>query len=119
MGPPYPKGGEQCGPNGSDADLPVMREYNWPRRPGCAGSTRPSSAGVGAASGRDNRGSACESIPPETPRYKNRRDQPRGTTRCSWDNSPRPGAGEKLSLLPAEVVKVGPCQTLDKLDVPR
>jgi len=23
----------------------------------------------------------------------------RGTTRCSWDNSPRPGAGEKLSLL--------------------
>src|SRR5262245_5680804 len=43
----------------------------------------------------------------------------RGTTRCSWDNSPRPGAGEKLSLLPAKVVEVGPCQTLDKLDVPR
>src|SRR2546429_9639168 len=41
----------------------------------------------------------------------------RGTT--SWDNSPRPGAGEKLSLLPAKVVNVGPCQTLDKLDVPR
>src|SRR4029453_2933968 len=30
----------------------------------------------------------------------------RGTTRCSWDNSPRPGAGEKLSLLPANVVEV-------------
>ena len=30
--------------------------------PGCAGSPRLSSAGVGAASGRDNRGSACESI---------------------------------------------------------
>src|SRR6201993_2371576 len=43
----------------------------------------------------------------------------RGTTRCSWDNSPRPGAGEKLSLLPAKVVEVGPCQTLDKLDIPR
>jgi len=43
----------------------------------------------------------------------------RGTTRCSWDNSPRPGAGKKLSLLPAKVVEVGPCQTLDKLDVPR
>ena len=41
----------------SVADLPVMREYNWPRRPGCAGSPRPSSAGAGAASGRDNRGS--------------------------------------------------------------
>src|SRR6201988_481381 len=26
----------------------------------------------------------------------------RGTTRCGWDNSPRPGAGEKLSLLPAK-----------------
>jgi hypothetical protein len=24
------------------------------------------------------------------------------TTRCSWDNSARPGAGEKLSLLPAK-----------------
>jgi hypothetical protein len=43
----------------------------------------------------------------------------RGTTRYSWDNSPRPGAGEKLSPLPAKVVEVGPCQTLDKLDVPR
>src|SRR5262252_627987 len=42
-----------------------------------------------------------------------------GTTSCSWDNSPRPGAGEKLSLLPAKVVEVGPCQTLGKLDVPR
>src|ERR1051325_8345897 len=39
--------------------------------------------------------------------------------RCSWDNSPRPGAGEKLSLLPAKVVEVDPCQTSDKLDVPR
>ena len=26
----------------------------------------------------------------------------RGTTRCSWDNSPRPNAGEKLSLLPGK-----------------
>src|SRR6201981_655449 len=43
----------------------------------------------------------------------------RGTTRCSWDNGPRPDAGEKLSLLPAKVVELGPCQTLDKLDVPR
>ena len=25
-----------------------------------------------------------------------------GTSRCSWDNSPRPAAGEKLSLLPAK-----------------
>jgi hypothetical protein len=57
MGPPYPGGVEQCGPNGSVADLPVLRQHNWPRRPRCAGSARPSSARVGAASGRDNRGS--------------------------------------------------------------
>src|SRR4029077_4200049 len=36
-----------------------------------------------------------------------------------WDNSPRPGTGEKLSLFYRKVVEVGPCQTLDKLDVPR
>ena len=43
----------------------------------------------------------------------------RRTTRCKWDNSPRPGAGKELSLLPAKVVEVGSCKTLDKLDFPR
>src|SRR5262245_13291608 len=51
--------------------------------------------------------------------FEHRRLGFRSTTRCSWDNSPRPSAGEKLSLLPAKVVEVDPCQTLDKLDVPR
>ena len=53
--PPNPRGVEQRGPNGSDADLPVVRQNNWPHRPRCAGSRRPSSARGGAASGRDNR----------------------------------------------------------------
>ena len=29
-----------------------------------------------------------------------------GSPQCSWDNSPRPGTDEKLSLLPAKVVEV-------------
>src|SRR4051794_10634483 len=58
MGPPYPEGVEQCGPNGSDADLPVMRQYNLPHRPRCEGSARPSLGGVGVGIERDNRDSA-------------------------------------------------------------
>src|SRR5215831_5673084 len=51
--------------------------------------------------------------------FEHRRLGFRSTTTCSWDNSPRPSAGEKLSLLSAKVVEVDPCQTLDKLDVLR
>ena len=39
---------EQCGPNGSDADVPVMRQFNWPRRPGVQGP--PSFVGRGRRS---------------------------------------------------------------------
>jgi len=42
----------------------------------------------------------------------------RVTTRCSWDNSPRPPVPAKsCPSYRAKVVEVDPCQTLDKLDV--
>jgi len=75
---------------------PGIREQPRPKTDSCAAASRPlRSPGRLAAIWR-------------WASFECRRLGFRGTTRCSWDNSPRLGAGEKLFLLPAKVVEVGP-----------